>query len=121
MAARESSVRRVSGFVLVAFSDKWPLAQLLPLSSLSQVSELGRGFRDRGRGFVKGAISVPVRASGRQKEPSVTPDFNELWVSGLLSRQRSTRLIFVKGSCPKQRVQDCVKVLLFAPPVESHS
>ena len=51
-------------------------------------SELGRGLGDRGRGCDKGAIRVAIRTSGRQKEPSVTPDFNKLRVSGLLARQR---------------------------------
>ena len=43
-------------------------------------SSQGRGFQGRGRGYVKGTISVAKGISGSQQEPSLRPDFYKLRV-----------------------------------------
>ena len=50
----------------------------------------GRGQKGRGRGHNKGTITVAMRASKRQKEPSIALIFYKLPVSCALSRQRSS-------------------------------
>jgi hypothetical protein len=56
---------------------------------LVEANPLGRGPRGRGRGHNKGTITMTMRASKRQKEPSIALIFYKLPLSCAMSRQRS--------------------------------
>jgi hypothetical protein len=58
--------------------------------SLRQVRCLGRGPYGRGRGHNKDTITGTMRASKRQKEPSIALIFYKLLLSCALLRQKST-------------------------------
>jgi hypothetical protein len=61
----------------------------LQTKTLAADKSQGRGLYGRGRGHNKGTITVAIRASKRQKEPSIALIFYKLPLSCALSRQRS--------------------------------
>ena len=75
---------------IVAFTDKLPWAQSLTLGkSLVEANLFGQrseGRKGRGRGHDKGTIAVTMRASKRQKKPSIALILCKLPLSCALSR-----------------------------------